>query len=320
MPGAYPYTPSSFMLINENGQFVDKTADLAQDLHSIGMVTAAVWADINADGSSDLILAGEWMPLSIFINESGVLTNETESFGLDNSQGWWQEIGLVNFDGGYKLIAGNIGLNIKHKASEEKPFHVYASDFDRNNSVDIVLAKYYKDKQVPVRGRDCTSEQMPFIAEKFETFDAFASTDINDMFGEELEDAFHFEAKTFASQIIDLSSKTSSTLPQRVQFSSINGIIIHDINADQLPDLILAGNLFITEVETTRLDAGTGHVLLNKGNGDFEVLDSRTSGFYLPEDVKDLKIIEKTASGRPILLAATNNGPLKAFELITEAL
>ncbi|MEM8565192.1 MAG: VCBS repeat-containing protein [Bacteroidota bacterium] len=315
MPGAYPYTPKSYLLINQGGSFEDKTREVSNDLAEIGMVTSAVWHDINSDGFEDLILAGEWMSVSIFLNENGKLVNESESFGLSNTEGWWQKIGLMEHKDGYSLVAGNLGLNIKHKASIDKPFHVYASDFDQNNSVDIILAKYYQDKQVPVRGRDCTSEQMPFIAEKFETFDAFASSDIQNMFGDDLETASHFEAKTFASQVIDLANGRAISLPDQAQFSSVNGILVHDVNSDELPDLIIAGNLFMTEVETTRMDAGTGLVLINKGDENFEVLDPITSGFYLPEDVKDLKMISRTADGNPVVLAATNNGTLKVFQI-----
>ncbi|MEM7108801.1 MAG: FG-GAP-like repeat-containing protein, partial [Bacteroidota bacterium] len=157
MPGAYPYTPKSYLLINENGKFLNATAQWSEELSDLGMVTSAIWHDLNSDGTKDLIVAGEWMPLRIFSNVKGTLVNESDKFGLTDTEGWWQKICLFENPQGYKIVAGNVGKNIKHKASNEKPFHVYASDFDRNNSVDIVLAKYYQDKQVPVRGKDCTT-------------------------------------------------------------------------------------------------------------------------------------------------------------------
>ncbi|MEO0553906.1 MAG: CRTAC1 family protein [Bacteroidota bacterium] len=248
VPGAYPYEPQSYFLENRDGQYVNIIKDLAPELEYLGMITDGEFVDLDGDSVEELVVVGEWMSVNIFKYVSNTLKNVTNEYGLENHKGWWQSVKVIKKDNGFDIVAGNVGLNIKHKASSEKPFHVYASDFDENNSVDIVLAKYYKGKQVPVRGKDCTTEQMPFIGEKFETFNEFASTDVQNMLGESIKEAKHFETTTFASKLFrfenNLKTPEVSDLPASVQRSPISGIISMDVNGDSKSDLVLAGNLF----------------------------------------------------------------------------
>jgi hypothetical protein len=205
-------------------------------------------------------------------------------------------------------------LNYKFSASPEKPFLIYADDFDRNGTNDVFLAKQYKDRKVPVRGWQCTSEQMPGIGRKFNSYTEFAKADIKQMVGENLDQGVTYEAQEFASLIIKNENGRLKTekLPPVAQFSVINGIVIDDFNHDGRKDIAIAGNKFEVEVETTRADASIGAVFLGKPSGGFETLNYLESGFFLPENVKNIKRI-RMADGKTGILAAVNDGPLKLF-------
>ena len=192
-------------------------------------------------------------------------------------------------------VIGNLGKNYKYKASQEKPFIVYGADFDDNGTQDIVLGTYYGEVIYPVRGRSCSSEQIPDIKEKFATFEEFAIADINAVYGENLKEAIKYEVNQFASIILyqDAAGQFSvKELPRQAQMSPVNGIVVKDVNNDQLNDLIIAGNLYQSEIETGRADSGTGSILLNRGNKSFEALPVHESGLYLPHDVKSIQLIE----------------------------
>ena len=164
-------------------------------------------------------------------------------------------------DGDLDLILGNIGENYKFKAQSEKPFQVFAKDFDGNGTNDVFLARYYKnDLLVPIRGRECTSQQMPVISQKFPTYLSFAESDLPTILGKDIENAMHYEAKTFSSAIaINQNGRlTLQSLPVDAQLSSVNGIIVNDFNKDGKRDILIAGNKFDVEVETTPADASPG--------------------------------------------------------------
>jgi hypothetical protein len=314
--GKYPFAPTSQLLINNAGIFTDKTAELAPSLQQPGMVTDVLASDFDQDGDQDLILTGEWMPLSFYENNNGQFTNATEKVGLAQSNGWWNTIieADVNNDGKPDYIAGNLGLNYKFKASVEKPFHIYADDFDNNGTWDILLAKKVAEKQVPVRGRQCTAEQMPFINDKFPTFESFASCDVPSMLGSSLDKALHMEAYCFESSILMNDGNGTFklvSLPEEVQLSTINAIVWKDLDKDGTKDLLLAGNMFGSEVETSRADAGTGLFLRGISDGDFEPKTVSESGFFASKDVKAMKEVQ-TAAGL-VIVVGSNGSPLQVF-------
>ena len=319
-PGQYPTTPLSYLLINEGGSFKDVTATQAPDLARVGMVSEAVFSDYDKDNDLDLIVVGEWMPITVFKNDNGQFSKANQDLNLGDYKGWWFSIKAADLDGDGDddYVVGNLGKNTKFKASEEKPFRVYAQDFDSNGNYDIVLANYADDKVVPVRGRECSSEQLPFIAEKFPTYAGFANASLEEIIPEEvLNKGVQLEVNTFKSLVLmnEGNSFVKKYLPMRAQVAPINGTIVKDINTDGHPDLIVAGNMYGAEVETTRYDAGIGLCLLGDGSGNFKPLSVSKSGFFAANHAKDLEMIHIGANKTPVVLVANNNGPMEAFRL-----
>jgi hypothetical protein len=206
------------------------------------------------------------------------------------------------------LIAGNLGENYKFTASKEKPFEVYAKDFDNNGTNDIFLAKHLDSIMVPIRGRECTSQQCPMIAKKFPTYLSFAESDLKGILGEEIKTAVHKQAYLFSSVVfVNENGKFNMTkLPLEAQFSTVNGIEVTDFDNDGKKDILLGGNKFDVEVETTPADASPGLFLKGDGRGDFVSTKPMESGFFIPYNVKDIKTI-KTKTGMMVLVSSNND-------------
>ena len=315
-PNHFPYPTPSFLLQNDKGQFRDIALNTSLEMTMQGMVTSAVWEDIDGDGDEDLITVGEWMPIKIFENREGIFSDITSVYGLENTVGWWNKIIKSDYDGDGDIdfIVGNLGLNHKFHASSEKPLHLYCSDFDQNGSFDIVLAKYYGEDQVPVRGRECSSEQMPFITEKFPTYKSFADANIDDILGENKQQSLHYEAKMFESIILErnVGGFSIKKLPTLAQIGPINGIVCADFNNDQIKDLLIAGNMYQTEVETTRNDASIGLILTGNDNS-LDPMTTKQSGFFVPQDVKDIKRINIGKDNKIGILVGINDDSLRLF-------
>jgi len=324
VPRSYPLPAKSYILRNDgsiNGKikFIDVTEEIAPDLLEAGLVTDAVWADYDLDNQLDLIVVGEWMPLTVLKNNEGVFSNETSTLDLENSTGWWYSIVAEDFDkdGDLDFVAGNLGLNYKYQANDEETFDVYVKDYDRNGSIDIVLGYYNDGTQYPVRGRQCSSEQIPNISIKYSDYNSFADATLEDIYSEgDLETSLHYKAKTFASSYIENKGKDGfeiNKLPNEVQTSCINGIVVDDYNNDGFLDMVVAGNLYGAEVETTRNDASYGSLLIGDGNGNFRAVPYSESGFYLKHDTKELAKIS-TVKGKAII-AANNNDFMKVIKV-----
>lgn len=321
VPGRYPLPADSYLLRNDGGKFTDVTGEKAPDLKKLGMVTAAVWTDYDSDGDQDLIVTGEWMPVTIFTNNSGTFKKESNTEnGLRYSAGWWWCISAhdLDGDGDEDLVAGNLGLNYRYKASIDEPFQIYSADFDANGKRDIVLA-YYNDNHTlyPLRNRHYTVTQIPSLAERFPTDDQFAVATLEDVYGKKaLDSALHYNAYTFASCYIENKGDGKFKMkpfPNLAQISNQNAIIFNDVDRDGHDDIIMAGNLYASEVHTIRNDAGIGNWIKCDGHGNFRAVPYRISGLYIDGDVKDLKLIH--VSGKEFLLAAKNNDYLQAVEI-----
>ena len=316
LPQAYPKSPESMLLINRGGRFTKQTKELASGLENVGMVTSAIWSDYDKDGDEDLIVAGEWMPISIWENDGKKLVAK-EVNSLQHTAGWWSSLSAndLDGDGDDDYIVGNIGLNHKFKASKDKPFHVYCEDFDNTGSLDIVLAFHQEDKLYPVRGRDCSSEQMPFILDKFPSFEDFGNADVDDIYGDKLDKALHKEVNMFSSVILmnEGGRFKIMELPAEAQLSAVNGSVVADFTGDSIKDILLAGNMFETEAETSRADASIGLLLKGQHDGTYHPVNVKESGFFAPGDVKDIKMIGLN-DGSKAILVANNNGPLQVFK------
>lgn len=321
VPHQYPLPASSMLLLNENGQLVNKTELLAPELNDLGMVTDAVWADYDSDGDTDLIVSGEWMPITLFKNEAGRFV-KIEVVGLENSVGWWFSIEKGDFDndGDIDFVTGNLGLNYKYKTSNEAPFDIYYNDFDANGGGDIVLGYFNGDKHYPLRGFSCSAQQIPGLKNKIKKYDLFASLEIDKVYGaENLENSLHYKADTFASAYIENLGNGSfklSSLPNRAQISNINDFLVDDFNQDGNLDVLLVGNLFVSEIETPRNDAGTGLLMLGDGEGRFATSTSLESGFFARGDAK--KLISVTVGMKSLILVGNNNDVLQVFGKSTE--
>ena len=306
VPGNYPSPANSYILenVSANGivKFIDASPKIAPFLEKIGMVSDAIWTDYDADGWTDLILIGEWMPITILKNDEGYFKDKTKDFGLEDTRGWWFSINKGDFDndGDMDYVIGNLGLNYKYKASKKESFDIYFNDFDGNNSNDIVLSYFNEGEKFPLRGRECSSQQMPGIKKKFKNYESFSNATLEEVYSEEqLEKSLHYRVQSFASIYLENNNGKfiQHKLPNLAQLSSINQIIVDDFNNDKKLDVLVAGNLHASEVETPRNDASNGLLLFGDGNGNFEPIPSRKSGFYAPGDVKDMariKIKDKT--------------------------
>jgi hypothetical protein len=269
-PGNYPAPANSIILLNEGGKFVDKTYSIAPEFDSLGMVTDAIFVNIDEDSDEELIIVGEWMPVTIFDFIDGRYVKVTEQKGLANTVGWWNTIELYeDEDGVQKFLLGNIGLNNKYHPTKEGPLHLYMADFDDNGSNDIVLAKAQNNILYPIRGRQCTAEQMPFIAQKFLSYDLFAVADVNAIYSsEKLEQALHLEAHTFANSLLTIENGEIrlTALPNEFQTGTINQFVVDDFDKDGKNDFFSFGNKFEAEVETERYDGNPSLYCSGKDN------------------------------------------------------
>ncbi|MEB8347188.1 VCBS repeat-containing protein [Flavobacteriaceae bacterium KMM 6898] len=297
IPGNYPLPANSYLLENISSlgtpKFVDVTQKIAPELAKLGMVTDAIWTDYDNDGWEDLIVVGEWMPISVFQNQKGLFKNITKKLKLEDSNGWWFSINEGDFDndGDMDYIIGNLGLNYKYKANETETFDIYFNDFDNNKTNDIVLSYFNGGKKYPLRGRECSSQQIPTIKQKFKDYSSFSVATLEDVYTEEyLENSLHYKVKSFTSILLENKngSFVKHNLPNLAQISSINQILVDDFDGDSNLDIIVAGNLYSSEVETPRNDAGKGLYLKGDGNGHFQPIKNYDSGLFIPGDVKDM--------------------------------
>ncbi|UXX79072.1 VCBS repeat-containing protein [Reichenbachiella carrageenanivorans] len=311
IPSKYPHAPRSFLLINEKGTFKDKTVELAPELAYLGMVTSAQWADIDQNGTDDLILAGEWMGIEVLVNTQGKLRRSTSYENLAQQVGWWNQLVVddIDQDGDLDIVTGNLGLNSKHHAAIDKPYHVYANDFDQSGTEDVFLVKYYKDRQVPVRGKNCSTQQLPQLARSITSYSDFAHRDFDEIVGAGIQTAIHYQAVEFRSGIFRNQGNGFDFEPftNHCQAFPINSILVADLNEDGHKDLILAGNNYMMEIETTRMDAGNGEVLMGSPNGRLQRLPYSQTGWKLDQDVRSLHLIRTADGGRSVLTANNNS-------------
>ncbi len=266
VPGKYPQAYPSYLLENRQGVFQKSLAVSPSDFQNNGLIKDAVFSDYDQDGDPDLIVVGEWTSVLFFENKNGSFVQRHFS-GLDKVKGWFQTIKEVdlNLDGKTDYLIGNWGWNNKFHPTREKPLHIFADYFDNNTSFDIALSKTTDTGLLPVRGKECSSQQTPYLNYKIKTYTQFADASMAEIYGEEkLKNALHLTATDFSSLALINSGNgnfTIQSLPVQAQFSPTLDFLITDLDQDNSPEIIGVGNVYDAEVETIRYDASKGYVL-----------------------------------------------------------
>ncbi len=313
VPGAWPSPPASQVLLNDHGTFKDVSSTWLTSLPRPGLITQALFSDIDNDKRAELLLCGEWMPIRVLKN-TGSAFKDISSSVLDTSlTGWWQgmTVGDIDGDGDLDLAAGNIGLNNKFHPSNDKPLQVYMGDLDHSGTNDIVLAKTGDQCELPVRGRECSSRQMPFIQGRFPTYKAFADATLENIYGAALNDALRLKATSFASALfINVNGHFEARpLPMAAQVSAARSLRMLDADKDGRMDLLVAGNHYGAEAETPRYDASMGLLLRGDGKGGLTPVEGRASGISIPYDTRHVLPIAIAGRGE-CLLVLNNSGPI----------
>ena len=260
------------------------------------MVTSSVWADYNNDSWPDLIVVGEWTPIIFYKNIEGSFIEDNSIIDKDSTRGWWYDVVSEDFDndGDLDFVVGNLGNNYKYQTSEEETFDIFYNDFDQNNTGDIVLSYFNDGEQYPLRGRQCSSDQIPAIKMKFKDYDAFSIATLEDVYTEPaLNNSLHYFTKTFSSVYLENTGNSfkMSNLPVLAQLSAVNKILKKDINNDGYTDVIISGNMYNSEVETPRNDGSVGVYLEFIPNNGFRAVPTKESGLFINGDVKDMELI-----------------------------
>lgn len=322
--GKYPLPPRSFILHNSKGVFSDATEQVCPALKQPGMITGAVWADLDNDQQMDLVIAGEWMPVRFFKNEKGHLQEISSSTGLQQMNGMWRSLAAADLDGDgdLDLVAGNAGLNCDYKVTAQEPMQLFAKDLDGNGSIDPIPFYYIKSKDgvrrsYPAINRRQFADQVPAIKKQFLYHTDYAKAAFADIFTgkakEELQEFTCDETRSCWLENIGNGKFVKRNLPMEAQFAPVNAIVCDDIDGDGMPDLLLGGNEYQAEVMIGRYDASWGCYLRGQKNKQFKAVPPSESGFILRGDVKDLAII-KAGKGKTVL-AAINNDNMQAFSI-----
>ena len=319
VPREYGVIPKSFILINDGtGHYTDQTTAFAAALSETGMVTDALWLDLNKDSLKDLVVVGEWLPIRIFYNSADVLTEVTDQYGLQNTTGWWNTLvaGDLNNDGHSDLVIGNLGLNSFLKTSITQPVQLYIDDFSGNNKLEQILTYYNGSKEYPLASRDLMIENIPFLQEKYPTYADYAGEAIDDIFTkDQLQSATLRQVVEFASVVMINNGNetfTKNILPIEAQFSPNYSLLIDDINNDGFQDLITGGNFSGVPPDLGRYDASFGEIFLGDGQGSFTSLNFHTSGFVVNGEIRQMKKI-KNPNNQDRILVARNNHTVAIF-------
>jgi hypothetical protein len=312
VPWRYGFDPTSVLLANDGrGRFTDVTREAAPDLANVGMVTDAIWDDVDGDGQADLVVVGEWMPITVFHNTGEGRLERAEVPGLEKSHGWWNRIVAGDFtgDGRTDFVVGNLGLNTRLQATVREPLTMYVKDFDRNGSVEHILSQYNDGTSYPIALRDDLISALPFLRPRYPDYEGYALQTVTDIFSpDELADAVVKQAYTFATSLARNEGDGSFTLlplPLEAQIAPVYGILPVDVDGDGHLDLLLAGNFDGVKPELGRMSASHGLVLRGDGTGIFQPVLPAESGFLVPGQARDIRRIR--AGQRDLYFVTRNN-------------
>lgn len=319
----YPLPDRSFLLRNDSHgpddiHFTEITNEAGNGLERIGLISSALWTDFDQDGWIDLMLAGEWMPITIFKNNRGTFKNVTLGSGLEDYTGWWNSLISADFDkdGDMDYVAGNLGLNTRFKVSRDQPMRVIAKDFDHNGQIDPVCSYFVQGKSYPIYHRNIMINQIPVLQKKFPNYEEYARATMNDIFSEEqmsgayLADCRYFNSAYFENQ--GNGTFQINSLPIESQFAPVYGMLSNDYNGDGNQDLLMVGNSYSSNVEDGQFDAFTGLFLKGDGKGGFSAIPARESGFFVDGDAKGMAELNME-NGNSLILVAQNSDKMKVF-------
>lgn len=317
IPGKYPLAPQSYILINDGkGKFENATNKICENLTSAGMVSDAVFTDVNKDEKPDLVIVGEWMKIGIYINENGIFVQDNNN-GLDNTYGWWNTINACDYDndGDIDLIAGNMGMNNSFKATPLEPVQLYYGDFDNNGTIDPIMTYFINGENSLAFSRDEFVAQINSLSLKFPTYDSFAKLKAEDIIPKlKLYGGDSLVATTFYTSLFRNNGKGEFEvihLPVEAQFSPVYSICTTDVNEDGILDIVLGGNQSNTRVSTGKFDALYGLILSGDGNGQFTTMDPVTSGIKIIGNIRSITEINNRFGA--FLLFTLNNGSPKVY-------
>jgi hypothetical protein len=323
IPWKYGLTPTSYLLENDGeGKFSIVNEKYAPALANAGMVTDAEWIDYDRDGKLDLVVVGEWMPVSLFKNTGDSLINVTGKVGLEKTNGWWNCVTVddLNGDGYVDLVTGNLGENSTIQASQSEPVTIYISDFDKNGLIEQILCYYKLGKSYPLPLRPDLVKQLPYLKKKFPTHAEYAEKQITDIFtAEQLNEAVVKTASTFATTVFYGNEKgvfRIQPLPIEAQFSPVYAILARDFNADGVKDLLLAGNFYGLDVQLGRYDASYGTLLIGNGADGFASVPIQNSGLSLTGQVRDM-ISLRYKNKQEVIIFVKNDDRIQVYENTT---
>ena len=306
VPFNYGQIPRSYLMLNDgHGKFTDVTDKLAPGLSHIGFITSAIWFDINQDGQKDLIVSLEWGGIEAYINHSGSF----EKKELTAKKGWWNFIlpADLNNDGQIDLVAGNLGLNSRLRATEQQPVRLYYYDFDGNGKKDQILSYYLDGRELPFANKDELEKQLPVLKKKFLYAEDFAKAKFTDIFSrEDLDKADVFTANYFSNAILLNKGNLNFdvvAMPWQAQLSSYRDAVVVDANRDSLPDLLLVGNYYENNIQMGRYDADYTTLLVNQGKGSFRT--ESLNGNQIRGQIRHIRKIN--AGGNEAFILARNN-------------
>ena len=314
-PFAYGIPVNGYLLENDGkGNFSDVTGKRAPELRGIGMITDMTWADVDKDGDPDMVIIGDWMPVKIFINNNGNFKDESEAYGLLNTEGWWQTIVSrdLNNDGNIDFILGNHGLNSFFKASVNKPVTMYVNDFDLNGDIEQIICSFNGDISYPVTIKDDLEKQIPSLATKYAKYDDFKDQTIEDIFPPEiLNRSVILKSRVMESCIIiNKGGKDFRLVPlvPEAQISPVYAIYADDFNKDGICDIVLGGNQYRAKPQTGIFAGSYGILLQGNNEGIWNYVSPEASGLSIRGEIRDLKLLN--INGDRVIAVARNNDNL----------
>ncbi|KIA87316.1 VCBS repeat-containing protein [Flavobacterium sp. AED] len=314
VPGVYGIDPKQLLLENDGkGNFTNVTDKKAFKLNEVGMITDAVWEDIDNDGKKDLIIVGDWMAPRIFKNTGRRLADYKSN--LSEYKGFWNAISCVdlNKDGKKDLVLGNKGTNMSYKASSTNPMRLFINDFDNNGTIEQIATRSIDNKDIPIHLKQELAKQIPSIKKKNLSYADYSKKSFQELFAQDVVDNSIQKTVTIQESVIAINKGNGKfdvkVLPKEVQFSCVNTICVVDVNKDGILDLVLGGNQYEFKPQFSRLDANYGSVLLGSRNGTFSWLPYDKSGFFIKGEVKHVKTIKNKNNTISIIAVVNDNAP-----------